>query len=414
MFDEPTFLVQVGHHGHKRAENALKQGYADGAILSPADYTYKKNRKYGNKFSEDGGTVLFDPQFYIPRTDRQDLTTYSYFEEKGGDDFSTAMFASESDREDLCRDIIAVQDNCSVDAYISPARFVDSVSDTQLDRWLDLTESFIKVAREDGQDIPVFASLPVDGYELTEGERRDQLLNRITSLDPDGFYVSVQYDDRDERLPLKGEENVEAYLRLMLSLRTNRFEVIAAHTHQIAHLLLGIGINVFASGHYQNLRSFDVDRWVPSDDDGPRTQVVRYYSDQLLNAVRVNTDLEEIVVGNKLDESKIRTQSPFDSNLFTGTTSPEGTGWKFSDASWEHYIWSCNQIAEQYQNKALGDRIDTAEAKLNGAESLYKKIKSQVGELDSVDDAIYEDWKNALKNVRTDMNDARMQVILEN
>lgn len=412
MFDEPSFLVQVGHNGHKRAEEALKKNFADGAVLSPADYKYKRNKDLGAQFKQLDGIVLFDPQLYIPRTDRQDLNTYSYFEERGGEDFSTAMFASRSEREELCRDLMAVQDDCSVDAYVSPARFVENFSPEALDRWLDLTESFIKVAKEDGRDIPVFASLPIDGFELTEDTRRNRLLNRVTSLDPDGFYVSVQYNDLDTRLPLKGEENVYAYLKLMLSLRSNRYEVIAAHTHQIAHLLLGIGVNAFASGHYQNLRAFDVDRWVPSDGDEIRQQVVRYYSDELLDAIRVDTDLDELATDEDFDESAIRSNSPYETDLFGGSTSPAGAGWKFSGASWEHYVWTCNEIAERYRKKGIDDRLNSAEEKINKAKELYETIESEVAELESVEEEIYDDWEESLETIESEMNKTRMRMIL--
>lgn len=412
MYDEPTFLVQVGHNGHVRAEKALRQDYADGAVLSPADYNYEKNRNYGETFSNLGGDVFFDPQFYIPRTDRPDMTTYPYFSGHGGADFSTAMYSSQSERIELCEEILEVQDKCSVDGYISPARYIDSISPENLDRWLDLTETFIEAARDIGRDIPIFASLPVNGFELTENRRRNDLLNRVTSLDPDGFYVSVQHDDLDTRLPLKGVDNVYSYLKLMASLRSNRFEVIAAHTHQIAHLLLGIGVNVYASGHYQNLRAFDSDRWIPTDEDEIRQQVVRYYSDELLDALRVDSDLDELATDGSFDVSKVRSNSPFEEDLFDSQTSPAGTGWKFSDASWEHYVYTCGQIADRYRGINFEERYANAREKIESAENLYEEIRSDVNPMESVDDSIYHDWSTSLEQVRSELSDTKMKMLL--
>lgn len=412
MFDTPTFLVQCGHHGKGRATEAVKEGYADGAILSPADYKFKQNEGLSEELRSEGGTVLFDPQFYIPRADRPDLTTYPYFQARGGEDFSTGMFASRTEREELCRDVLAVQDDLEVDAYLAPARFLDSYTGTNLDRWLDFTESFLKIAEEDGRDIPVFASLPIDGFELNDEERRDRLLNRVTKVDPDGFYVSVRYNDRDTRLPLNGEENVYSYLKLLVSLRLNRYEVIAGHTHQIAHLLLGLGINAFASGHYQNLRAFDVDRWEPSDEEQFGRQVVRYYSDELLNSIRVESQLEELYTTTGFDESKIRTGSPYEEDLFDGTTTPEESGWKYSGASWEHYIWSCNKIRSEYQGKDLGERMNHAEETVKQAKQTYDEVKKTVEPLDSVEEDIYDDWSNAYDEVRNDINETRLRLIV--
>ena len=412
MFQEPTFLVQVGHNGKKRATRAVEDGYADGAVLSPSDYKYKQNIDISDEIKSNEGIVLFDPQFYIPRTDRPDLSTYSYFEERGGENFSTGMFASRAEREELCRDILATQDDFGVEAYISPARFLESYTGANLDRWLDLVETFLDVAEEEGREIPVFASLPINGFELNDEERRNRLLNRITKVDPDGFYVSVQYDDLDTRLPLKGKENVHAYLDLMSSLRTNRFEVIAAHTHQIAHLLLGLGINAFASGHYQNLRAFDVDRWEPSDGDEIRQQVVRYYSEPLLNSIRVDSHLQDLYTDDDFEISKIRTESPYEEDLFEGTTSPEEAGWKFSGASWEHYIWSCGKIRSEYREMNTENRLDSPPEVVEEARNLYNDIKSDVGEIDEVEESIYDDWSEAYDEIRSDINERRLSMIL--
>ncbi len=389
--------------------NAVKHAHADGGILSPADYKFKSNKDISDDIREHDGIVLFDPQFYIPRTDRQDLNTYPYFEARGGEDFSTGMFSRRDEREELCRDVIAVQDDFSVDAYISPSRFLQNFTNADLDRWLDLTESFIKMVGEEGRDIPVFISLPIDGYELKSDSRCNRLLNRVTKVDTDGFYTSVCYNDLDERLPLKGQENVFSYLKLMSALRMNRYDVIAGHTHQISHLLLGLGINAFASGHNQNLRAFDVDRWEPSDEEQFGRRVVRYYCEPLLDSIRVDAGLEEIY-GNNL-ESKVRSNSPYEAGLFDPSTSPANSGWKFADESWEHYIWSCGQIRDQYLGLSTSDRLNKASQTVKNAENRYNEIIGEVDEIESIEDQIYDDWINAYTDIRKELNEIRLRLI---
>jgi hypothetical protein len=409
MFDAPTYLVQVGFQGKGRVIEGLEQGYADGGILSPADYKYRSNKDLSEKIRNLSGTVLFDPQFYIPRTDRQDLETYTYFDARGGDDFSTGMFSRSDEREELARDVIAVQDDFEVDAYISPARYIRNFTSADIDRWLDLTESFITVANEEGRDIPVFASLPVDGYELKSETRRNSLLNRVTKIDADGFYVSVCYNDYDERLPLKGQENVYSYLKLMSTLRMNRYDVISGHTHQITHLLLGLGINAFASGHNQNLRAFEVDRWEPSDEDQFGRRVVRYYSESLLDSIRVDAGLEEIDQEGLVP--KVRSSSPYDDDLFDSSTTPANAGWKFSDESWEHYLWSCGQIRDQYKGKDISKRLQRPVRTIKAAQHIYDDVIDEVDELDSVENQIYEDWLTAYSDVRDELNEKRLRLV---
>lgn len=411
MFDQPTYLVQVGFQGKNRVIEAVSNDFADGGILSPADYTKRQNQEIADEVKSLDGYVLFDPQFYIPRTDRQDLNTYPYFEARGGDDFSTGMFSRRAEREALCQDVLAIQDDFNVDAYISPARYLRNFTSTELDRWLDLTESFVEVAEKEGRDIPIFVSLPVDGYELKNESRRNRLLNQVTKIDSDGFYTSVCYNDLDERLPLKGEDNVYSYLKLMSSLRINRYEVIAGHTHQIAHLLFGLGINVFASGHNQNLRAFDVDRWEPSDEEQFARRVVRYYSDEVLDSIRVDSGLDNIAESGIVDQ--VRMNSPYEAGLFDPSTTPAGSGWNYSDESWEHYLWSCGKIKDRYVGEDITTRMDKATQKIDDAESTYNDIISEVDSLDSVEDQIYDDWRNGFGRVADEVNTTRLSLIVE-
>jgi hypothetical protein len=415
MFDEPTFLIQVGFGGRPRVENAMQHGYADGAILSPADYKKKDSIDLAESIRGYDGTVLFDPHFYIPETDRNDMATYPYFQSRGGDSFDTSLVDDQSEREALCEDILSIQESdLEVDAYIAPARFLDTFSQLKLDRWLDLSESFLEVAESKGESKPVFASLPIDGKQLNDDDYRDQLLNRVTSLDPDGFYVSVKYD-YNARYPLNGYSNVYSFLDLLTTLRENQYEVLVGHTHHIAHLFLGLGINAFAAGHYKNLRAFDTNRWEPSDDESFGRQVVRYYSDILLSDIRVDPDLQYLhESGFPLEY--IRINSPFESDLFDPATTPEESGWAFSDQSWDHYLWACDYIRRQYLQKDLDERLETAERAIQAAKLSHKRLEDAVSnmgqEFDNLDSSHIGEWEVAFEDIKSDARLPSLKIAL--
>ncbi len=400
MFDEPTYLVQIGHNGHKLTIDNLEKGNCDGAILSPADYKLEKNREIARSIHQGDGLVLFDPQFYIPRTNRPDLETYSYFNEYGGDEFDTAGVSSQY--ESLCREIISTQDKLSVDAYISPARFLDTFSESKVSEWEEMTAVFMNIAEEEGRDIPILVSLPIYQKSLVDAEQRTYLLNQITQMDPDGFYVSAEFE-REQRYPLTGSSNVYSFLQLLNTLRKNRYDVLVGHTHQIAHLFFGIGVNAFASGHYQNLRSFDTRRWDPEDEQGGGRIVIKYYTDKLLNELRVDPELDLMYQKNDFDTEKIRTNSPYDEALFDPSVPPSAAGWKFRNASWDHYIWCCNQIAERYKGASMEERFELAKSKIESASDLYDEISETFGMLSEPEPSIYSDWEDALSLIESDL-----------
>lgn len=400
MFEKPSFLVQLGHNGHKLTESLLEDGHADGAILSPADYTRGKNKEMAQVFADFGGTVLFDPQYYIPRTDRPGLDTYPYFKKYGGDDFDTSGVRGEY--ANLCDEIISVQDEMGVAAYISPARFLDTFSNAKLDEWEEMNREFLKRAQSADRDIPVFASLPLLSTSMVDAQQRKALLNRVTRLDVDGFYVSVEFDG-DNRFPLTKASNVYSFLELLLTLKKNRYEVLVGHTHQIAHLFFGIGVDAFASGHYQNLRAFDTRRWDPHDEQGGGRLVVKYYSEEILNELRVDPEMDLMYQKDDFDLTEIRTESPFDSALFDPSLPPSAAGWTFREEAWDHYIWCCNQIAMKYRGLTDEERFETAMETIESAESKFEEIIDKIGVLSEPERAIYSDWSNALQLIESDL-----------
>lgn len=400
MFDQPTFLVQIGHNGHKLTTENLRKGYGDGGILSPADYKKQKNKEISQTIQNEDGTVLFDPQFYIPRTERPDLETYDYFDEYGGDDFDTSGVSSEY--EDLCREVISIQDHLEVDAYISPARFLDTFSEKKISEWEEMTGVFLKIAEDEGEDIPILASLPVYQKSLVDAEQRNKLLNRITQMDPDGFYVSAEFD-REIRHPLTGASNVYSLLQLLNSLKKNRYDVLVGHTHQIAHLFLGIGVNAFASGHYQNLRAFDTRRWDPEDEQGGGRLVVKYYTDKILNELRVDPEMDLMYQKGDFDLETIRTESPYDDPLFDSSVPPSAAGWKFRNGAWDHYIWCCDQIANRYRGVSDDERFELAKTKVEEASELYERVSEKFGMLSEPEPEIYSDWEAALSLIESDL-----------
>lgn len=405
-------MVQFGWNGQTIVERAIKNDHADGVILSPTDYPIDKNESLAETINDSGRTVLFDPQYYIPRTDRDAAQSYPYFESKGGDEFETVVVQRKPQREDLCREIIAVQDKMEVDAYIAPARHIDALVDRKINEWWDLTKSFIKIAREEGdRDIPVFASLPVDGDVISHPDERNEFLDYVTSLNPDGFYVSVQYE-MGQRYPLTGAQDVHAYVDLMKSLRMNQFEVIAGHSHQIAHLLFPCGVNAFASGHYKNTKSYDIGRWEPDDEGFGRT-VIYYYSDEVLNDIRVEPELQNLDT-NGFDISDIRTESAYDQDLFAAT-SPESSEWKLSAESWDHYIHACYKISRKYRGKGLDEKIETAREHIADGANLYDDMIDYVNEdeIETVNSDVFRQWSSVLDTIEADLDNPLKRRMIE-
>lgn len=400
MFDEPSYLVQLGFQGKNRIELGINHNYVDGAILSPADYIKESLEDIAEELSDASLVTLFDPQFYLPNQgDRDKLDRYDYHDHFGGDDYYTGLFMNDSDRNDFFEELIDLQDELGCDGYISPSEHMSSISSDEVANWKKRTELFAEKAESYGRDIPIFATLSVSGEHLTDKSLRNYLLNVATMLDIEGFYVSSMYDS-DTALPLKGEPNVKAYLKTLLSLKANQYTTIAANTHQISHLLFAVGVDAFASGHFNNLRSFDTDRWVVPDDPPPRQRVTRYYSDRLLSDIRPDHLMTEIAEETSVDVDVVQSSTPslWEDSLFDSGSI--NAGWPESEGGWDHYTHSCGEIARQYRGLDKIGRVDHAKDKIQDAKRMHQMLQSEIDQhTDELGIEFLNDWENALDEV---------------
>lgn len=401
MLDEPSFLVQMGWQGKNRIEHGINHEYIDGGVLSPSDYIKESLKDIAEQLDDASLLTLFDPQFYLPdQGDRDKLNRYDYHDEFGGDDFYSGLFLNESDRNQFFELLIDLQNELECDAYISPSRYIQSLSRDEIADWRQRNEHFIEKVADYGREIPVFVTLAVSGKHLTDESLRDHLLNQATMLDADGFYVSVMYDDTDSRLPLGGEHNVESYLQTLLALNLNRYMIIAANTHQIAHLLFTIGADAFASGHFNNLRYFDTSRWVVPEDQDPRTRVTKYYSDELLTDLRPDHLMTEVAENTSLDTTIMQSDSPspWEDDLFESGSINDG--WPDSKGAWEHYTYCCGDIAKQYRGLDKNQRVQHAIEKIRKGKALHRKLQGSIDDhTDELDEGFLQDWENALEKI---------------
>jgi len=336
----------------------------------------------------------------------------------GVEDFETTILEDEETRREFCEMAIIVQNSLEVHGYIAPSRYLSSISEAGMRFWQDVTETFLDVAEDEDNDKPVYASLPVNGESLEDLDNFTELLNWGTSVDVDGFYVSAEFDQYHQ-YPLTATTNLIPFLRLLRTLRKNRYEVVVGHTHHVAHLLFGVDVNALASGHNKNLRTFDMDRWKDRD-DGAGVTVVDYYSDRLLNDLRVYrpgfendsgtySDFD-LLEDNGFDLDTVRMGSPYEDDLFDGPGRASESKWPQKAGSWNHYLWSCQQIADQYRSgnlqELMDETSDVSSARLRRAQDRVEESKELHQEIDeagillhSPEESIYSDWADALDEI---------------
>jgi len=73
------FYLQQGHGMKSLQREFVEKHPGTGVILSPRHCKHDQAQRYVVEISQAGGRVLFDPQFYNPRTSRESITEYPYW-----------------------------------------------------------------------------------------------------------------------------------------------------------------------------------------------------------------------------------------------------------------------------------------------------------------------------------------------
>jgi hypothetical protein len=73
------FLLQQGYGMLELAPEFIASHVESGIVLSPRSSKPEQLQRLASRVRRLGGTVLFDPQFYEPRTDHVRILSYPYW-----------------------------------------------------------------------------------------------------------------------------------------------------------------------------------------------------------------------------------------------------------------------------------------------------------------------------------------------
>jgi hypothetical protein len=243
-----------------------------GVILSPRALKKDQLERHAGEIRAAGGAVLFDPQFYQPRTDHQKILSFPYWEDL---DFSTSEF----DPADFCRRVIDYQrDVVGVDELILPGRYANAATG----EWRDMQAGFAECAR--GLDRPVYATLAVGSDLVNNGEAFDAVLDDVLSYPVDGIYLLAcrprnQFYAQDKLF-------LYALLDGCLSLVRSGKRIIVGYANQQFLMFAAAGVTCVASGNFRNVRHFNPDIFATQEGDISQ-RATWYYDGWTLGEYRV-------------------------------------------------------------------------------------------------------------------------------
>lgn len=180
-----SFYLQQGHGMLSMNKEFVENNPHTGVIMSPRNCTREQIERHANELHERNVSVLYDPQFYQPRTERENILNYPYWNDLN---FQTLDFASRG-ASDLCRGVVTYQiEQLNVSEVILPGRFSNVVSE----EWLDTQFAIADTANSMGIDRIVYSTVAVGPDVIRDRTAFDRLLNEVVSYPVDGIYFIAQ------------------------------------------------------------------------------------------------------------------------------------------------------------------------------------------------------------------------------
>ena len=271
----------------------LKNGYIDGAIISPKDISSSQiENKVGQYRQAKKDTELFfDPQFYASLGMEADGNRLGHLLEDYNDYFALrrrSAFERESAVESALEASLKYQMSMPfLDGIIAPNILISKSIDSAEAL---IAKNFIRLApeiyRKIGGKKPLLVTLAVS-REAMDKDDFLEFTNEITALEtpPAGFYILLGARNTEDRSEIFNSKILSYWMYLNYSLSVvNGFKVINGFSDLASPVLAAVGAFGGATGWWSNLRTFSLSRFEPAMSGG-HLPTPRYLSTKLINRI---------------------------------------------------------------------------------------------------------------------------------
>lgn len=277
---------QAGHNTNWNIESISSDSAGNGIIFSPVHY--KKNQ-VENVDASIKQASLFDPQFYVPDSQKSKLHSYDFFPEVITNGFSTVDF--ETIAHQSAQGCLQFQEANNFEHILIPARFYPEMVTDYIEKQKTFSvEPFLNEIEQAGTNKDIYVSLPVTSSMLIDNGYRTQLLNWITAYpDIHGVYLLNEMNESSKQIT--DFDKLKSHISFIHELQEAGLNVIVGYCNTEAVLLSALDPYALTIGAYENTRSFSIDKFLDNDST-MRGPAPRVYFPKLLNWMRYDTAVE--------------------------------------------------------------------------------------------------------------------------
>lgn len=356
---------QAGHNTNWNTETFVEHHCGKGIIFSPADYVKSNIEALDSNILE---ASIFDPQYYLPSSQKKKLASYPFFPETITDGFSTTDFYAQA--HESARQCLEFQIKCNFRYIIVPTRYQSQMVSDYFDRHENLTvQPFLEQLAQVSTTKPVYLGIAVTKHMVTDGGFRKTLLNWVTKFpELSGLYLIIS-DDRDSK-QLVSSQDINHIAQFLQEAKAADLELLVGYcnTEGLVYGCLG-GLEV-SFGSFENTRKFSIDRYVVNEkvQRGPSPRI---YLPGLFNWVRLS-EAKNIRASLPDLWDKIYIPTEYGENALNKTVEPN-----FNNPDlYKHHFCVYSDQFNELASFDLGSRSDYMIEKINDAIAAYSKIAS--------------------------------------
>jgi hypothetical protein len=350
---------QMGHDSENLIRDPALNAYR-GAILSPVNYVQSRVAAQIQAMAGMAGfEAWFDPQLYVPTSDRGKLRAWNYFPT----DVDTADLGSDEWWERLVESLVSCCELLQPSAICSPAVLPRAYSDDYFARLVFAGRRLTSALR--GTGVRPVQTAVIALNDLAIPNRGMAIASIISQASSEELYL-VFISTVEPRRELSDAEELKGAMRLIAMLRQTGMRITVGFTSADMLLWKYAGAENCATGKFFNLRRFTRSRF--EEPTGGGGQLPYWFEESLVAFLR-ETDLVRVRAGALISPASAR--NPFASEILSIMESAPGQPWLAK--SWREYLW---WFADAERRVSADSSL--VPAMLKEAENLWRSIDDRI------------------------------------
>jgi len=357
-------FLQFGYGMMEHCRSLVSEWGGGTVILSPRDLKPNQLVSLAASVCTGGGTVLLDPQFYLPYADHDRLVSHDYWP----NGYDSGGFWSGAELTLLLTKLRALHDQLACSKIILPGLFAAPADDDWLERQRAVQEEADSMGIDPAETL---ATVALSADTVRNLEQVHDILDASNRWHVGGIYLVCEHPGSGYLVD--DPSWLSNVLDLTAGFRLKGMQVVIGYCNQQLLIAACAAATAIASGTWMNVRSFPPEKFRKVYEDEIKKRTTWYYCPQALSEYKIPF-LDIAMQQGML--AQMRTDPALGSChadvLFQG---PQPTTVTFSEqAAFRHYLRCLRSQVIAARQPTFNQTIAAHEQALDEAEAILQQL----------------------------------------